>query len=229
MVFRFSILAALIRLVACAQDATTEQARSNVDPLRSGVIEAGVSAGLAAGDVGGATVNLPGVITYRVVGHSGPAGQLHVGFGIGLHYQFVAEAAYLSGGRAQQELAGGFHVESRAAAIAYSASMHFRFPTARHSPRFVPYLAGGFGTVQSRTDTLVVFTSPSTVPGQVITASTRVRLKEGSLAPIIGLGGQFYPTKKRVGLRVEANGYFPTGSSHTPYMLIAIGVITWLR
>lgn len=211
---------------ALAAQSQSSTATRKVDPLRSGVIEFGVAGGWAAGDVGGAQVNLPGVITYRVEGNQGPAGKLHLGLGLGARYQFVAEAALLSGGRAKQDLGGGFQVETRAAAIAYTGSMHFRLKAGR---RWVPYLAAGAGSVQSRTDTLVVFAAPVVAAGTISSSATRVRLKEGSLAPVAGLGTQFFSARKRVGLRMEALSYFPTGSSRTPFVQLSVGVLTWLR
>lgn len=197
-----------------------------VDPLHAGVIEFGVSAGYARGDVGGAKVNLPGVIQYNVEGRGGPAGALHVGLGVGSRLQFVAEAALMTGGRQKSDLGGGYQVQTKTNAVAYSAAMHVRFAPVRS---FVPYLLGGAASVQSRTDTLVLFAAPAPVPGEASTAATQVRLREGVLAPIGGVGAQFFPMHKRVGIRLEAKSYFPTGSSHTPFVQVTLGVLTWVR
>ncbi len=218
------ILATL--LIAAATAVAQHQTGPNVDPLRTGVIEFGVSGGYAAGDVGGARVNLPGVITYRVEGRGGPSGKLHVGLGMSSRYQFVAEAAFLAGGRAKADLGGGFQVETKTNAIVGAASVHVRFPVTR---RFVPYLAIGAGSVQARTDTLVQYAAPLRISGTLSDAATQVRLKEGSFASLAGVGAQFFPAKSRIGLRVEAKSYFPTGSSHTPFVQITVGVFTWLR
>ncbi|MCX6629407.1 MAG: hypothetical protein NTW28_17455 [Candidatus Solibacter sp.] len=197
-----------------------------VDPLRTGVIEFGLSGGLAAGDVGGANIDLPGVITYRVEGRGGPSGKLHVGLGMWSRYQFVADAAVLGGGRAKSDLGGGFQVETKTNAIVYGAGIHVRFPVSR---RLIPYLALGGASVQSRSDTLVLFTAPTKTPGLPSDAATRVRLREGSFAGVAGGGAQFFPARSRVGLRVEVKSYFPTGTSHTPFMQLTAGVLTWVR
>src|SRR6266567_1515584 len=102
-----------IQLIAAAAVAQN----TRVDPLRTGVIELGVSGGYAAGNVGGARVDLPGVITYAVEGRGGPSGKLHIGLGMGSRYQFVAEAAFLSGGRAKADLGDGFRAETKTNAI----------------------------------------------------------------------------------------------------------------
>lgn len=213
--------------IASAQAATTDVDHSRkVDPLRPGVIEVGISAGWATGNIGGAHLNLQEVIDYRIKGHNGPSGELHLGVGVSARLEFLADAAILSGGRARQDLGEGYTIETKAAAVVYGAALHVRFPRVHRS---VPYLAAGLGSVQSRTDTLVLYSNPTHAPGAIVSAATQVRLKEGSLAPTAGVGMHFFAPHARIGIRLESKAYFPTGSSRTPFLQVSVGVFTWLR
>jgi len=220
-----ALFCAAARLHAAATD---DPVGRTIDPLRVGGIEIGVAAGYGAGDVGGAKVDLPEILTYRVKGGGGTAARLHAGIGMWSRYQFVAEAAWMSGGRSSADLGNGTAVEARANAVVYDACVHIRFPTGS-GRQFVPHLSLGAGSVQSRSDTLVRFTALAPTPGLPLDAATQVRQREGSFAPLAGVGAQVYLARKRVGFSFEAKSFFPTGTSHTPFVQMTVGVLTWVR
>jgi len=167
------------------------------------------------------------VVTFRVRGNGGASGKVYVGIGMWSRYQFVAEAAWMSGGRTTSDLGGGTVVETRANAVIYDACVHIRFPF--RVRRFVPYLAVGAGSVQSRSDALIRFSAPVQIPGSPVDAATQVRQREGSFAPLGGIGAQAYLPRKRLGFRIEAKSFFPTGTSRVPFAQITAGILTWLR
>ena len=210
-------------LVVAIVGITAAAGQSN-DPVRSGAIEFGISAGYATGDIGGANVDIPQVITYRMEGTRGRSGKLFLGLGIRPRYQLVAEAGAFYGGFGVDDLGGGFTAERKTMALVYDTCLHVRFPKGR----FVPYVAAGAGIVQSRATALILF-RPEPGSSDTAFAATRVQVKEGAFAPVAGAGAQVYLQKVRLGFKFEAKSFFPTGSSKTPFVQFTAGVLTWLK
>jgi hypothetical protein len=200
--------------------ANSDNTRPIPNTIHAGEVEIGITAGRSLGDVGGAFVNLPGTITYRISAKGSASGMVFAGAALTDHIIAMAEASFLNGSHGSSDLGGGNIAETYTRAVIYDVAGEYRFLI--RSRKWVPYAGLGIGTDQSRSDVLVRFTgTPTSTP--VLAAATQVRLREAAFAPLFVAGLQGF-LGHRYGFRVEGRGFLPTGSSHDPIGEVTAGV-----
>lgn len=204
------------------------------DSLHPGAIELGISGGLALGDVGGALVNLPGTIIYRISGTGSVGGTAYAGAALTREFFALAEASFLNGRHDIHDLGSGTTVETYRRELAYDAALEYRFSSKLNSApkqrwRIAPYAGVGVGTAQSKSDVTVLFAAPGPVSQQaVLLAATQVRFREPAFAPMILAGVQVF-MHHNLGFRLEGRGLYPLGSSRDPIGEVVVGIFVVLH
>jgi hypothetical protein len=204
------------------------QGGGDEDSLHPGAIELGFMAGKSLGNVGGASVNFPNVISYRISGNGTVAGTMYVGAAVTERFLAVAEASFLNGSHSVHDLGGGTTVQTYTRALYFDAAMEWRLR--RPGRLFVPYVGLGVGTTQSRADALVIFSAspPPVGSAGVVQAATQVRFREPAFAPMLLSGADFF-LGHHIGFRLEGRGMLPTGSSHDPIGEVAAGIFFYFH
>lgn len=217
--------------------AATSAANTNVemkDSLHPGAIELGISGGLALGDVGGAFVNLPVTITFRISGSGSLGGTAYAGAALTRGFFALAEASFLNGRHDFHDLGSGTAVETYTREIVYDAALEYRFSRSKTNSasqqwRITPYIGIGVGTAQSKSDVTVLFAAPGTTsPQAVVNAATQVRFREPAFAPMLVAGAQVF-LHHNLGFRLEGRGLYPLGSVRDAIGEVAVGIFVVLH
>ncbi len=207
--------------------------------------EIGLLGGRPFGSVGAANIHVTTFDGRRVSGPGTATMVVNAGGVINKRLVFFGQASFLSGGRQNQALGGGFSSETNTQTFIYESGVQIRFGVrpfskieqqsiGKHKPQhnyaWEPYLIAAAAAVQNRADILVNFKEPDPNPAPNVTlgGATRVRLHQAAFAPAMGVGTRLYLTAAS-GLRVEAKSYFPTGEVKTPLGSVSVGFFLRFR
>jgi hypothetical protein len=193
------------------------------NPVHTGSIEIGAFGGAGFGTIAGVTNAQTGLIA----GDSGASGGVNFGIAINRRLFFQGEASYQDGGGRKTTHAPLTTIEKSTRAWIYEADLQLRFQPAS-APYFVPYIVVGGAFEQIRADSLSLFENPGAPPGQLLSFTQQIRLRQAAFAPAVGAGFRYYITPK-FGFRVEVKGYFPTSDVKDPFGRAVGGIFFQFR
>jgi hypothetical protein len=208
--------------------------------LKTGKISLDFLAGWSFGAVGQSIVAVPVFNNYVVNGTGAVAGGIGFGVAIKPSILFFANVAVLDGhhhttsGVVVPGFDGLFAVQTYTRSVVYDADIEKMFCTRNHILgikrfKFIPYFAGGVGTVQSRADVLDQYVpNPPVSAGDYPPAAWNGRGRAGAFALNSSLGARVF-LRRSFGLRLEAKGYFPTGTVKAPFVRLSSGVFFTFR